>query len=323
LPCLKREQGKRWTPNESLTMFRSVPRSLLKPKHWGTWFGVGCLTVLCKLPLKAQNLIARGLARLMLRFSGRQCRIALINLQICYPELDSSDHAVMLDRYLENYCLAIIQSPLIWWSDPNVFMERNEIRGIEHMDSHMAQGRGVIILYSHCIALDFGAVAMSAGRSMYGFYNPFKNPVIDWVHQQGRERFGGIMVSREESFRTFMKAVKAGSAVVYLCDEDFGPDGSVYAPFFGRAKSTLTMLSRIVSRTGAVVVPVFTYYEQETGKFVTELEPALLDYPANDELENATRINAVIEGMIRRHPEHYLWKLKYFKTAEDGSNVYR
>lgn len=173
------------------------------------------------------------------------------------------------------------------------------------------------------MALDFGAVALSASRNMYGMYNPFKNPVVDWVHNRGRERFGGIMIPRSEGFRGFMKAIKSGAGVVYLCDEDFGTEGSVFAPFFNEPKSTLTMLSKIVRRTGAAVVPVYTHYDSGTKSFITHVAPALSEYPVEDEIENATAVNAALESMIMREPSQYLWKLKYFKTSKSGKDIYR
>lgn len=41
---------------------------------------------------------------------------------------------------------------------------------------------------------------------------------------------------------------------------------------------------------------------------------ALEHYPVDDELENATRINHLVENAIRRFPEQYWWLRRRFKT---------
>lgn len=296
---------------------------LLHPRYWLVWLGIGFLTLVCAMPTRVQITLARLLGKLMLRYSKRHCRVARINIRLCYPDDSSQQHAEFLQQYLENYCLIIMQLPRIWWGNPKAYLAGNEIIGIANLDAPLSEGKGVIVLYSHCMALDFGAVALSSGRDMYGMYNPFKNPVVDWVHNRGRERFGGVMISRREGFRGLIKAIKSGAAVVYLCDEDFGAEGSVFAPFFGRPKSTLTMLSRIVRRTEAVVVPVYTYYDAHKRQFVTHIAQALSDYPEDDEVANATAVNAAIEKMVSHSPTQYLWKLKYFKTSVSGEDVYR
>ena len=39
---------------------------------------------------------------------------------------------------------------------------------------------------------------------------------------------------------------------------------------------------------------------------------------AGDDVEDATRINALLEAEIRQQPEQYLWVHKRFKTRPDG-----
>ena len=298
--------------------------SLIHPRYWATWLGTGLLALVHWLPLSLQRRLANFSGGLLYRFSDRQKRIARINIELCYPEWDSAKRDAFLRSYFNQYCLVIFQSPLIWWSSDRRFLNRTLLQGTENIDVHQKAGRGVILLYSHCMPLDFGAIALSSTYSMYGVYNPFKNPVVDWIHNRGRSRFGGVMVARGNSFRSFIKAVSAGDLVVYLCDEDFGPKGSVFAPFFGKNKCSLTMLSRIALKTGAAVVPVYTRLDSTTGLFITDIEPALDGYPGTDDVANAAQVNAATEKLVRQHPEQYLWKLKFFNTPENGTvSVYQ
>ena len=44
----------------------------------------------------------------------------------------------------------------------------------------------------------------------------------------------------------------------------------------------------------------------------------LQDFPAGDEVQDATRMNRVIEDAVREMPEQYFWVHKRFKTRPEG-----
>lgn len=226
---------------------------------------------------------------------------------------------------------------LWWWPRASVHM-RIELHGHEQADQLLAAGESVIFLVSHSLALDFGLVGLARHYPLHGIYKPFRNDVIDWVVKRGRNRFGGITIARDEGLRAIIRNQKEGKCLIYLGDEDLGTQGAVFAPFFDGRKATLTMLPRLAAKVNASTVPVFTHYDASRRKFVVTMLPAIEGYPAaaqnndkdNDtekdgsEILNATLMNKAIEKSVGVRPEQYFWKLKYFKTTEDGSdNIYR
>jgi KDO2-lipid IV(A) lauroyltransferase len=48
------------------------------------------------------------------------------------------------------------------------------------------------------------------------------------------------------------------------------------------------------------------------------VHPPLENFPDNDEVFNAERINRVIEEMISQQPDQYLWAHRRFKTRPKG-----
>ncbi|MNW05330.1 Lipid A biosynthesis lauroyl acyltransferase [compost metagenome] len=49
------------------------------------------------------------------------------------------------------------------------------------------------------------------------------------------------------------------------------------------------------------------------------IQPALEDYPIDDEVAAAAYMNKVVEKEIMRAPEQYLWLHRRFKTRPAGS----
>ena len=45
---------------------------------------------------------------------------------------------------------------------------------------------------------------------------------------------------------------------------------------------------------------------------------ALTDIDAEDEAAHTTRVNALVEQMVREAPDEYLWIHKRFKSRPDG-----
>ena len=52
--------------------------------------------------------------------------------------------------------------------------------------------------------------------------------------------------------------------------------------------------------------------------YVLHIYPPLEDFPSDDEVKDATAINASIEKAIRIQPANYMWVHKRFKTRPDG-----
>jgi KDO2-lipid IV(A) lauroyltransferase len=120
-------------------------------------------------------------------------------------------------------------------------------------------GRPVLMLAPHFVGLDAGGVAIAMRFNSASIYAVQSNPVFDRLLLRGRQRFGDqLLLSRQESVRASVRAMKAGRPLYYLPDMDFGKRDSIFVPFFGVQTATVPGLSRLARLAGAVVVPCVT-----------------------------------------------------------------
>jgi KDO2-lipid IV(A) lauroyltransferase len=104
-----------------------------------------------------------------------------------------------------------------------------------------------------------------------------------------------------------------------LPDQDFGRRKSVFAPFFGIMAATSPLLSKYAKMTQAVVIPAYAVRRKNIPGFDVFVEQPI-DIPSHSEqhpahlIEDATRMNQMIEHMILQDISSYFWPMRRFRT---------
>lgn len=298
-----------------LPRFRAA---FLGPRFWPTWFALGLLWLLMWFPWPVRSLLAALFGTLGRLSSRKRREIARVNLQLCYPQLDDAARAQLLRRHFRCRLRSVLDYGVLWWGSVRRIGKLVRITGEAHFRASYAAGRPVILLTCHSLMLDFGAAALVSRYRAVGLVKPARNPLLDWVMQRRRQRFGGDLHTRSQGIRPVIAALRSGAFFYYLPDEDLGGREGTFAPFFGIEAATLTALSRIARITGAVVVPAYTRYVSGTGRYEQVLFPALENFPSGDLRADATRMNQEIEKLIALAPEQYMWTMRRFRTRPDG-----
>jgi KDO2-lipid IV(A) lauroyltransferase len=295
-----------------------LPAALLHPRYWGVWAVAGLLWLLTLLPWWVRSAIAVLFGALACRASGKRRRIAEVNLQLCFPDLEPQQRRRLIQLHFRYKLRALLDYPILWWGSRRRLERLVHIEGEEHYREHFQAGRPVILFMPHSVALDFGASALARRYPGVGLIKPASNPLVNWLMLRGRLRFGGRLYTRRSGMLALVRAVRGGSFFYYLPDEDLGERASTFVPFFGVPAATLTTLGRLARACHAAVVPAATYYEPERGRYVLRLSPALQDFPTATAEQDALRMNRELERAIRRRPEQYLWTMKLFRTRPPG-----
>ncbi|MGF1642696.1 MAG: lipid A biosynthesis acyltransferase [Thiotrichales bacterium] len=293
------------------------------PRWWPTWLALGVLLLVTQLPRALRHAIARPIAALAWRFNHKRRHIVLVNLALCFPEFSASEREALGRRHFQVVARTFLDIGLIWFAGTRRLLRNVAVEGWEHFEQARAEGRNIILHVAHSTALDFGAMAIGSREAGVGPYNEAPNAVIDWWLAHGRRRFGNAVFERDDGMLAYTRALKSGTFLYTLTDEDFGPEASVYAPFFGRDKATLPIVSRLARLANAVVLPVMTYYDDARDIYLTRIAPPLTGFPTRNLVRDATQLNRALEQMISVAPEEYMWTLRLFRTQPDGTRVYQ
>lgn len=297
----------------------------LHPRYWLLWLGLGLLWLLVQLPYAWLLQLGRWLGALMFRLAGSRRKIARRNLELCFPELSEAQREHLLKENFASTGIAFFEMAMSWWWPRQRLAHLAHIEGLEHLQEAQAQGRGVILMAFHFTTLEIGAALLGQRQTIDGMYREHDNPVFDYVQRRGRERHNADATAIErEDIRAMLKVLRAGRAIWYAPDQDYGRKQSIFVPLFGIPTATVTATTKFARLGKALVVP-FTQTRLADGSgYRLVIHPPLEDFPGESEEADCLRINRLVEQAIRQQPEQYLWAHRRFKTRPEGEpSLYR
>ena len=96
----------------------------------------------------------------------------------------------------------------------------------------------------------------------------------------------------------------------------------MFVDFFGTPACTSTGIARVALHTGAAVVPGYAVWDEEIKKYRLRFEPAVeltrTGDSERDVLENTQKFAKVIEEIIRKYPDQWVWIHGRWNTRPGG-----
>ena len=299
--------------------------NLLAPRHWPTWLGFGLVWLIVRLPLGGILAISRGLGTSLYHLARRRRRIAEVNIELCFPELSQQERNKLVRDHFAAMVMGIFEMGMAWWLPEARLRRLVTVKGQAHLETALAKGKGALLLSAHFTPLELAGrlYSMTIPHPWSGMYRPHENPVIEYFFRRDRASFFSDLVPRDD-VRAFIKKLRKGETAWFAPDQNYRKKGHIMAPFFGVPAPTQPATSRIIKMSGAALIPFEYRRLPGTQGYLLEFHPPLENFPGDDELENATRVNQVFERLIRHAPEQYFWLHRRFKLPRGAAgDVYR
>lgn len=280
---------------------------------------VGLLRLLQWLPFRWQVALGRALGALLFRFAPARRRIALRNLELCFPELAPAERRRLAREHFALLGRSLVERGVLWYGSAERLRRLIHVEG--DLDAAARQRGPWMWLVPHFVGLEVVAVAvlLLQSRAAVSIYQRQKSPYLDRVVKAGRLRFGRAEAfPRQAGIRPVLKHVREGAVFFNLPDQDFGAKDAIFAPFFGVPARTLQAPSRLARSLGMTVQPVIVHMLPGGQGWRVEAQPPLADWPTDDAAADTARLNGIIEEQVRRDPAQYLWVHKRFKSRPPG-----
>ena len=293
-------------------------RSLLAPRQWAAWLGVGVIWLIARLPQRALSWLGRRLGALVRLAPSARRSIAQANIALCFPEIDAREQAALVDANLRDIGMMLVEFALGWMgTDRRIADIPIRIEGLHHLEAARAQGRGVLLVGGHFSHLELCARLISRRIPIAGMYRQMDSAVFEWVVLRARLHYAAAMFDKDD-IRGSVKYLRSGGTLWYAPDQDMRSKDTVFVPFFGVPAATITATHHLARMSGAMVIPFFHRRLPDDQGYALRLGAPLEDFPGTDALVDTARVNGCIEQMVREAPEQYLWVHKRFKTRPPG-----
>jgi len=159
-------------------------------------------------------------------------------------------------------------------------------------------------------------------------HRPMRNRVFDEAITAVRARAGTRAIKKKAAAKEALRTLKQHGIVAIPADQNQTHAFGVFVDFFGTPACTTAGPARLAMLTGAPVYPVFLVREGESHRHRIEVWPEVEMQRSGDRdadiRTNTQRCTAVIEALIRRYPEQWIWFHKRWKTRPHGApRLYR
>ncbi|MEH5540369.1 lauroyl-Kdo(2)-lipid IV(A) myristoyltransferase [Escherichia coli] len=295
-------------------------KNYLSPVYWSTWFLLGMIAGISMFPPSFRDPVLAKIGRWAGRLSKKARRRATINLSLCFPEKSDTEREIIVDKMFATALQSIVMMAELAIRGPEKFQKRVFWKGLEIIEEIRHNNRNVIFLVPHGWSVDIPAMLLAAqGKKMAAMFHQQRNPVIDYVWNSVRRKFGGRLHAREDGIKPFIQSVRQGYWGYYLPDQDHGPEYSEFADFFATYKATLPIIGRLMNISQAMIIPLFPVYDEKKHLLTIEIRPPMDACIASaDNKTIARQMNKTVEILVGPHPEQYVWVLKLLKTRKSN-----
>jgi KDO2-lipid IV(A) lauroyltransferase len=247
---------------------------------------------------------------------GSRRRVVLTNLRLCFPQWSEAQVRAATRQTFVHFAKAWMDRGWLWHGKDDVVKKRLRLTGAVQ---ELRGDQPTVIFAPHFVGLDAGwtAITQQLDRRFTTIYTNQANQTADAWILQGRQRFGGArLFGRADGVKPIVAALKAGEPLYLLPDMNFGPEDSVFVPFYGVAAATVPSLSRFARLSRAKVVPLLSRMTAQG--YDIEVLPAWADFPTADAVADTALMNQRLESFIDGMPTQYYWVHKRFKDRPNG-----
>lgn len=248
-------------------------------------------------------------------------RVVHTNLRLCFPHWSDAQVQSTTRQVFIYFAQAWLDRGWLWHGASSVVAKRLRLTG---QVQELQGDTPVVVFAPHFVGLDAGwtALTQQLERHFTTIYTNQANTVSDAWILQGRRRFGSCtLFGRVDGVKAIVAGLKAGQPLYLLPDMNFGPEDSVFVPFYGVSAATVPSLSRFARLGRAKVVPVLSRMTPQG--YDIEVLKAWEDFPSADALADTALMNQRLQTYIDTMPAQYYWVHKRFKDRPAGeASVY-
>lgn len=248
-------------------------------------------------------------------------RVAIENVQRAFPDKTQNECVAIARASLHHMGRTLVEFVHILFYDNSKFNDYFEIEGKDIIETYIKEQRSALLLGLHLANGDFAISACSArGYPMSLISKRFTAKWLDELWFGIRGKHGTEFISPRKSSFDILKALKRHRFVIFVLDQFMGPPLGVKTQFFGHTTGTAFGLALFAQKTGAPVIPCYSYRKSNGKTVICYEEPIPFEEKTdrNITLQFMTqKYTDKIEQIVRKHPEQWMWIHRRWKPFNE------
>ncbi len=283
------------------------------------------LRTMGQLPLAVLQLLGTAIGWLMTLLPTRRAGRVGVNLRLCLPDLSDAERRRLGRQALINLGRTTLETPRLWFGPTQqvkqLFREVLNEELFEQAKAAAARRKtGVIVLSPH-LNWEVAVLYLGLQGPSTFLYKP-QNPNVEALVRAGRGRFGTRFVHaipgnvREQ----LQERLANGHTVLMLPDQDPPRERGVFAPFFGVAAHSPSIVGRLIEHSQAPVVLLQVERLGLGRGFKLRFLPAPAGIDSRHKETSVAAVNQAMETCIRYALPQYMWNVPRFRRRPPGED---
>ncbi len=286
--------------------------------YFGYRLIVALFNIIGLIPRKASIRLGNGIGYIWFRIHKKRRKVAIDNLTLAFGnEMTIREIDALALHSFQNLSRIIFEIGWALRQHKKDYTKHFYIKGLSNFIQAFEKKKGVLLLTGHLGNWELmSIIAVITSYPISMTYRPLDFLPLNRFIVEFRTRFGGEMIPKDKAMRKLLMSLKQGEAIGMLMDQSVDWYKGVFVNFFGQMTSTNKGLALLALKTESPIVPIFVVREGLKFKIEFGQEVPLIKTgdKTKDIEDNTRQYNRVIEEIIRRYPEQWLWVHRRWKV---------
>lgn len=270
------------------------------------------------IPLFLRKAFFIGLWRLFYYVSPRHRFIAFYNLRRAFPDKSMAEIVRIAEGAYRNLAIVCAEFFDLPKMDATRLYRLMDVEGFDHVTKALKKNKGLLLFGAHFGNWELMAIAASVLITPgVMIYRPLDNPFLERFVKYVRTSKGNVLLSKKKAMFQMIRCLGRNGTVGVLIDQNVSWKEGIFVDFFGRPACTTDGLAQMALKLETPVMPAFMARKPD-GRYRLiigeEVNIIRTEDREADVRSNTQMFTGIIEEMIRRYPDQWLWLHQRWKT---------
>lgn len=256
-------------------------------------------------------------------FSGRDRRRAHDHLEMAFPALSEKSIGKIVRNAFENLSIGIMEALVLHrWSKDYI---KSLIVNFEELEEIIARckEKGAVLVTGHVGNWELLAAAFSRyGGKIHVVGRRMQEENFDSFLTKLREASGLTVLYSDGSPKEMLKALRKGTSIGILPDQDITEVEGIFVEFFGKDAYTPTAPAKLAISAKTDLYVILLVREGEKFRlFINKSVEASVKFGSEEKQEGVLRITRewtkMLENVIRRYPDQWVWMHRRWRNTPE------